>query len=171
MLEKMIAGRGNSTCTGPLKRLFLQASKERESCLALTVEHRSSKEADSEGPMTIITAGGRKAVSAVTAAQPRLWELRVREAGCTGRHPSAALVGLCGCWPQPLQPQISLVYSCLQTRNMEITYCFQQVNPGTCGQGSPASKGAGAQSRCYPAAAHWQRREMTGVSAGEHISR
>lgn len=34
--------------------------------------------------MTIMTAGGRKAVSAVTAASPRLWELGVREAGLEG---------------------------------------------------------------------------------------
>ena len=39
---------------------------------------------------------------------------------------------------------------------MEITHCFLQVDPGTCSQ---ASKGPGAQSRCYPATARWPKRD------------
>lgn len=50
-------------------------------------------------------------------------------------------------WPQPLQPRIP-------SRDMEITHCFLQVDPGTC---SRASKGPGAQSRCYPATARWPK--------------
>ena len=131
--------------------------------LVLVVKQNSSKEAESEGSSTFMTAGGRKVMSVVTAAiskAPGGWEKG---------SPSGGSGWMLGLLTTALQPSDPHIYSCLQSRNMEITHSFQQVDPGICGQQDIQGSGNPIQVLPYSSALA-KRRQRTCVNADDHVS-
>ena len=132
--------------------------------LVLVVKQNSSKEAESEGSSTFMTAGGRKVMSVVTAAISK-----APGAGWEKGSPSGGSGWMLGLLTTALQPSDPHIYSCLQSRNMEITHSFQQVDPGICGQQDIQGSGNPIQVLPYSSALA-KRRQRTCVNADGHVS-
>lgn len=122
-----------------------------------------------KAPWPLWLSGAERPCLESQLPSPRLLKLGMREAGCIGRQSlSQTQLDFATAGHNPSSPQIPQVYNCLQSRNMEITHCFQQVDPRTCGQLSiQGSRNPVQMLPCGSTLA--KKRQMTSVSAGSCV--